>query len=397
MPNIIEQQDLLKGLPDNRLALLMQSPVADIPPFLVAAEAQRRQAIRQQFSGDAGKESVVDTLTKQLANVPQNVQAPMQKPPQLPPPMAPQAGIGAIQPQQMAGGGRVQRYGPGGEVQPMWRLPDYSGSIPKVVDWVGGAAKSVYDYATTPWGEQATPAEETPASKLDIPALPDKPLPKPSPKYSTAGEPAPYTDLTPKVKTDTTTSDTSIENQAKAKEAEFRKRIKELYGADQPSNWEEAQKWFAMSAQILNPDATLMQGLVNAGAVYAGAEGEQASQQRQAKRDEAEAMLKYDMGLYESEQDRAAAGVKARTDVSVRLLDDLYRRQSDIADQMRKIDDSLMKGEYTDTAAAQAMKNDLQRRYNAIGGKIASYEDYIGSTYGFANMPTVDLSTNTIK
>ena len=73
MPNIIEQQDLLKNLPDARLALLLQNPVADIPPFLVAAEAQRRQSIRQQFAGSENSESVVDSLTKQIAKVPQNI------------------------------------------------------------------------------------------------------------------------------------------------------------------------------------------------------------------------------------------------------------------------------------------------------------------------------------
>ena len=113
MANIIEQQDLLKGLPDARLSLLLQSPDASIPPFLVAAEAQRRQSIRQQFAGDGGKESVVDTLTKQLSNVPQNIQAPMRTPPQMPPPMQPQmAGIGALPQgqQQMANGGPVRRF-----------------------------------------------------------------------------------------------------------------------------------------------------------------------------------------------------------------------------------------------------------------------------------------------
>ena len=73
MPNIIEQQDLLKGLPDARLMTLLQKPVGDIPPFLVAAEAQRRQQIRQQFAGSGSKESGVDSLTKQLAGVPQNI------------------------------------------------------------------------------------------------------------------------------------------------------------------------------------------------------------------------------------------------------------------------------------------------------------------------------------
>jgi hypothetical protein len=147
MPNIIEQQDLLKGIPDNRLAMMMQNPTGDIPPFLVAAEAQRRQAIRQQFAGGP-QESVVDTLTKQLAGVPQNIQAQSKAPPQMPPPMMQQmpqqqmpqqpqqagqetAGVAALQqqmpqqaPQQaMRRGGVVQRYDVGGSVQSSFYNP----------------------------------------------------------------------------------------------------------------------------------------------------------------------------------------------------------------------------------------------------------------------------------
>lgn len=396
MPNIIEQQDLLKGLPDARLAMLMQNPVGDIPPFLVAAEAQRRQAIRQQFSGAGSKESVVDTLTKQMANVPQNVQAPMQTPPQIPPPMmAPQAGIGAI-PQQMAHGGQVQRYAPGGQIQPMWKIPDYSGILPRVGDWVGSTAKSVYDYATTPWGEQATPAEETPASNFDIPALPDKPIPSPSPKYSTAGEPAPYTDLTPKTKTDTTTADTSIENQAKAKEAGFRKRLEELYRTEEPSNWEEAQKWFAMSQQIMNPDANLMQGLVNAGSVYAQAEAEQASAQREDERALAEMLLKYDMAQYEDQQARESAGIRAKTDISTGQIEDIRREQYRLYDQIDRIQEGVDKGEIMPEVAAER-KAQIQTRIDALGVEMTAYKKYIGQQYGFGLFPKVNIATGQIE
>jgi hypothetical protein len=144
MPNIIEQQDLLKGLPDNRLAMMMQNPTGDIPPFLVAAEAQRRQAIREQFSGGP-QESVVDTLTKQLANVPQNVQAQPQTPPQMPPPMMQpeMAGVAALQqqmpqqaPQQaMRRGGYVQRYQAAGLVSPLpTRVQDIATQFGVTVD-----------------------------------------------------------------------------------------------------------------------------------------------------------------------------------------------------------------------------------------------------------------------
>lgn len=347
MPNIIEQQDLLKGLPDARLSLLLQKPDASIPPFLVAAEAQRRQAVRQQFAGSAGKESVVDTLTKQLSNVPQNIKAPMQTPPNIPPPqMQPQmAGIGALpQGQQaMAGGGEVRRFATGSIVTP--KVSDLSGAITgetreqylarvkkeRIDAMQPGRAKYLLQHPTIPKTEAQLAEEEVYAttegplsgfysdeSKYDAAAaadaaatrkaseedgsngatnidmggisdlLPNKKLPNPSkPPSSTKG-----------------TSDTSPENKYKAMEADMRKRLEDLYAADEPSNWEDAQKWFAMSQQIMNPDATLMQGLVNAGAVYAGAEGEQSAQAREAARARDEAMLNWDMQIMQG--DRAA-------------------------------------------------------------------------------------------
>ncbi len=139
MPNIIEQQDLLKGLPDDRLAMMMQAPTGDIPPFLVAAEAQRRQSIREQFSGGP-QESVVDSLVKQFANVPQNLQSAdqQQMPQQMPPQMG---GVAALQGQQqmqqmpqgvpqqaMRRGGYVQRYNDGSLVQPSLYNPQAASS-----------------------------------------------------------------------------------------------------------------------------------------------------------------------------------------------------------------------------------------------------------------------------
>lgn len=317
MPNIIEQQDLLKGLPDARLALLMQKPDASIPPFLVAAEAQRRQAIRQQFSGDGSKESVVDTLAKQLSNVPQNIQAPMQTPPNIP---QPQMGIAALQqpqqPQQMAAGGAVE---------PMWNIPNYGGALPKVADWVGSTARGIYDYATTPWGEQKASGPVTSVSDANLDfSLPDKKLPGARPEFSLTGEPATYTDLTAKPKKpvdpNAGKAGTSTENKYKAMEADMRERLEALYADEEPSNWEEAQKWFAMSAQIMNPDANLLQGLASAGAVYAGAEGEQARQRREGDRALQEALLNYDMQIMQSDRAAAAAAAKEASDREFELL-----------------------------------------------------------------------------
>ena len=352
MPNIIEQQDLLKGLPDNRLALLMQKPDASIPPFLVAAEAQRRQAIRQQYAGQGQQESVVDTLTKQMANVPQNIQAGPQTPPNIPPPMQPQmpqqmqGGIAAIPqaPQQMAAGGRVHRFAAAGFA--------VSDRVQQIADQFGvtvDQAKQMIANNPSLSGQGGLPGsafnisetnQEAPASSYvpDIPVLTRSPTEMASinrdaareAKYqemdnyggyagpSASGgmtpdisiprgirgldmfEPSPYEDLTTKPKSPRSETagqdDTSAENKDKAESASYRKRLEEIYGVSEPSNWEEAQKWFVMASEIMNPNATLMQGLVNAGGAYAQAEAGQAQDQRAMEIERQKALLQYDIG-----------------------------------------------------------------------------------------------------
>lgn len=364
MPNIIEQQDLLKGLPDNRLALLLRNPDATIPPFLVAAEAQRRQAIRQQFAGDAGKESVVDSLTKQLANVPQNVQAPMQIPPRMPAPMMPQAGIAALQqapaqapvqaPQQMAGGGPVRRYQVGSLVTPS------ASRVQEIADQFGytveQAAEALKNNPSLSGESAATPGlpfsiKETNQEARATSSIPDIPVLTRSPaemaeinrekareakyqemyNYGGYGSTSPSASvagptlegITPDIPIKggkkpvdpaTGVGGTSAENKDKAESAKYRSMLEELYAVEEPSNWEEAQKWFAMSAQIMNPDANLMQGLVNAGAVYSQAEAEQAREQREADRELKKALLQYDIGERDYERGQASAARSERID-----------------------------------------------------------------------------------
>lgn len=432
MANIIEQQDLLKGLPDARLSLLLRSPDASIPPFLVAAEAQRRQSIRQQFAGDGGKESVVDTLTKQLSNVPQNIQTPMRAPPKMPPPMQPQmAGIGALPQgqQQMAEGGPVRRFASEGFVYPSspfdyvrenypisslpntiaeagnvlgeaWNSPTAKQATDRLLMETGRAAdfitlnpytsqvlgidpKSVRERREQSEIEDIAPTEgildiEYPDVKI-VPGrnpLPDKPSTPPDPN---AGK-----------------ENTSPTNKEAPAQDEIRKRIEELYGSEDPSSWENAQKWFAMSAQFLDGDKSLMQSLTGAGNVYAGAEAEQARLSRDDARAREEALLRYDISKAEDEASNQSAALKARTDIATGQLDDLYRQQRDVAEQLRRLDESVMKGEI-DAATADAAKRARTEEFNRIGSKIATYEGFIGQTYGFPTIPVVDTASGTIK
>jgi hypothetical protein len=229
---------------------------------------------------------------------------------------------------------------------------------------------------------------------------------KPEFAFDPGQEPVPYIDLTPKKPKppeDTTISTTSPENRDKADSAKYRSMLEELYAVEEPSNWEEAQKWFAMSAQIMNPDANLMQGLVNAGAVYSQAEAEQAAAQREADLDLRKALLQYDIGerdyareVAANKAEAAAEFLKTRTNVATGQLDDLYRQQREVAEQIRRIDESVMKGE-TDPASVEGIKKALQQQFNAIGGKLSTYEGFIGETYGFPTIPTVNLQTGKIE
>ena len=321
MANIIEQQDLLKGLPDARLATLMQNPDGSMPPFLVAAEAQRRQSIRQQYSGAGNNESVVDTLTKQMSKTPENLKAPAQTPPQMPPPMQQpmqQAGIGALpQDQGMADGGEVRRFAGGALVTPQ-ASPWDQGIISKVYDYVSPGIDTLVNNMQK-FGVNRTPEQQ---AQLDAQSgfVPPSDQPTSTPaappsneSYSPTGEPntAPPDKKPPSATTGT--DDTSPENKYKSMEADMRHRLEGLYADDKPSNWENAQKWFAMSQQIMNPDATLMQGLVNAGAAYADSAGNQAAQQRQGSRARDEALLNWDMQIMQGNRSaEAAAAAKAQ-------------------------------------------------------------------------------------
>lgn len=423
MPNIIEQQDLLKGLPDARLAMLMQNPAGDIPPFLVAAEAQRRQAIRQQFSGAGSNESVVDTLTKQMASVPQNIQAPAQTPPNIPQPMQPQAQMQAPQ-QGMANGGMVKGYAPGGEVfrgragSGGYETPsDPYGIFGDMYDYVApalsGFTENMQKFGINPTPQQRAELEEESAASvapngggiLDIPSPSGGPKTRGYPTNRDPQRPAPKTTQPPNPNRGK--DDTSYENKYKAQEAELRDRLEAMYASEEPSSWEDAQKWFAMSQQIMNPEVDLMQGIVNAGAVFADASAQQAQSERELGRSREEALLKWDMNMLDYDRQReqarideekaaAAASLKARTDVATGQLDDLYRQQRDTAERLRSIDASVMKGEM-DPAMAETEKANLRRELTAIGSKITAYESFIGDTYGFSMTPVVDLASNTIK
>lgn len=392
MPNIIEQQDLLKGLPDARLAMLLQYPVADIPPFLVAAEALRRQSIREQVASETPKESVVDTLTKQIANVPQNISAPMQPPPNVPP-TPPMQGVMALQqqqamadiaqqaqPQMMRGGGMVQRYQYGGQVQPWWTIPDISGPLMGVRDYVGEKASDLYDWATRPYSERAEEKTSDVLPQLDVMTpeeLADFNASVSLPDVAVGGkQPAPPK---PRPRPDDLTKPKPGET-----EDEFRARLEALYAAPELSDWERAQKWFAMSEQFLDPSKTTMQSIAGAGQAFAQSAAEQARAQREAEIAREKAMLEYDMGLAaerraaaQAERERTTFSAKDQADILVKSSESLARMISEKERQVAEMTSDPMTAQMDPTlnTRVDALKkeiDDLYTRKSQVDGSLST-------------------------
>jgi len=63
--NIFEQEDLIKGLPDQSLMQEAQRPSGSLPQYLVVSEIQRRQDMRKSFS-QQGEQSPQGTVKDQI-------------------------------------------------------------------------------------------------------------------------------------------------------------------------------------------------------------------------------------------------------------------------------------------------------------------------------------------
>ena len=110
--NIIEAEDLVKGLPDQALFQEAQFPSGRIPQFLAVSEVQRRQDMRQRFqtAQQGQKPSVKDQILQ--GGIGSTGMAPeMSSAPPMAPQMPPQGGP-MPPPVGMAGGG----MNPGGMV-----------------------------------------------------------------------------------------------------------------------------------------------------------------------------------------------------------------------------------------------------------------------------------------
>jgi len=81
--NIFEQEDLIKGLPDQALMREAQQPSGQLPQYLVVSEIQRRQDMRKRFSAE-NQETPQGTVKDQILSgiAAMGDQQPQQPPPQ---------------------------------------------------------------------------------------------------------------------------------------------------------------------------------------------------------------------------------------------------------------------------------------------------------------------------
>lgn len=119
--NILEQEDIIKGLPDQALMQEAKMPSGQVPQFLVVSEIQRRKDMRKRYSAERPQEGTVKDQILGEASMgimgampPQMAMAPQV--PQRMPQMPPQGIQQAMPPQRMSGGGIV-RMANGGRTQ----------------------------------------------------------------------------------------------------------------------------------------------------------------------------------------------------------------------------------------------------------------------------------------
>lgn len=453
MPNLIEQQDLLKSLPDQRLMTLLQRPMGDIPPFLVAAEAQRRQEIRKQFGGETPKTSVVDDLTRQVAKVPQNIKPPMNPPPMMQQTpqtgMAGAAGIAAIpqgpqpqMPKKMAAGGvvgsvgnRVQeiadQFGVSTEeaAQMLQNNPDLSGTKPESEygtssvdipdpkptpeeiqsyrDSFQSGIRTIQDYGKKGLGwaidNIALPGASMSglgswalgldSKSVDAARTEDDKKAAAAGAIPDSGRRLTVTPYKPDKKSDYQQEE---KKPPKEQEDELRKQLAALYSDQDISDWEKAAKWFAASEQFLDPSKTTMQSLAGAGRAFAESAGQAEKDKRANKFDAKKALLEYDIGQRDWRQKQAAEAAQKERDrstMSAEAYANTLGRRLDAIDRIigdkQKAIADAAEMPGMDTSAIQAEIEALNAQRQQIAGMLASLGE---QAYGPVKFETFSLA-----
>ena len=151
--NILEVEDMVKGMPDEALQREAQQPTGQLPQFLVISEIQRRSDMRRRYKAqqEQPQSTVKDQILQGIGGmVPQQMRqdlggAPQQGAPQMGMPAQP-GGMGAPAgapmqaPVQMASGGLTR-------MQDMGRVPS---AIPAGLSPYGRSSPSLYNVKPNP-------------------------------------------------------------------------------------------------------------------------------------------------------------------------------------------------------------------------------------------------------
>lgn len=121
--NIVQLQDLLKGLPDNRLKQEMDQPTGSVPQYLVLSEIVRRDKMRTTGMAQSPQTTVVQDMMNQRPG------PPAMPPEQMQQEQAPQgyASGGFISAADAMGGAGVRGFAPPAPKQPPMFGPNYGG------------------------------------------------------------------------------------------------------------------------------------------------------------------------------------------------------------------------------------------------------------------------------
>ena len=122
--DILQQEDIVKGLPDATLQMELQMPSGRIPQFLVLSEVQRRADMRQRFA--AQEPTPASTVKQQfMAQGLASMAAPLPSVPTGPDPSLPSLPAGDSQQGPVGMGGLGMAAG--GKTETKSNFPDYSG------------------------------------------------------------------------------------------------------------------------------------------------------------------------------------------------------------------------------------------------------------------------------
>jgi len=170
--NILEQEDIIKGLPDQALMQEAQMPSGQVPQYLVVSEIQRRSDMRKRYKSEQEQmpqgtvkdkvvqEGIMASMPPQMAMAPQMPQ----RMPNMPSPQMPPQGIEqTMPPQMMAEGGIVQmsnvgrvpildRYVPSAGFGPVMGGSTVKDQIDRIIDEGMMSGADLLDFVSRSFG-----------------------------------------------------------------------------------------------------------------------------------------------------------------------------------------------------------------------------------------------------